>query len=63
MISDGLFTYVGLWWVHGLFLGISLLYFMQYSYNLEFNILSSSSRYKKNILIFLLIILSIWLLA
>ena len=63
MITGGLLSSFGLWWVHAFFFALAFLYFSKYYFNLDFNILSSNSISKKSIIAIFLFILSIWLLA
>ena len=63
IVSGGAFSSLGLWWVHGLFLLLTLFYISKYLLDFNLNILSSNSTLKKYFLIFLLFILSIWLVV
>jgi hypothetical protein len=63
MMTGGFLSSFGLWWVHALFLFLSLLYLSKYYFNFEFNVLSSNSISRKTIITIFLFILSIWLLA
>jgi len=62
MMTGGFLSSFGLWWVHALFLLLSLLYLSKYYLNFEFNILSSKSISKKAITVSFFILL-IWLVA
>ena len=63
IMTGGFLSSFGLWWVHALFLLLSLLYLSKYYFNLEFNVLSSSNILKRAIITALIFILLIWLLV
>ena len=63
MMTGGFLSSFGLWWVHALFLLLSLLYLSKYYFNFEFDVLSSSSISKRAIITALIFILLIWLLV
>jgi hypothetical protein len=63
MMTGGFLSSFGLWWVHALFLLLSLLYLSKYYLNFEFNILSSNSISKRAIITVSIFILLIWLVA